>query len=540
MLFNSYTFIFFFLPVVAAVFWAAGQRSKEMALLWLTAASLLFYAWWRPVNVFLIAPSILVNFALARGLERTRDDRPGLTRLLLVSGIVFNLCFLGYFKYLNFFAGVVNDMFGAGYVLTQLILPLGISFITFQKIAFLVDVAAGRTDRFTIRDYALFVLFFPQLIAGPIVHYREMMPQFRVASCRFDATDTSVGIALFSFGLAKKLLLADPLSTIVQPIYAQSAAGLPQSMTDAWIAALGFTLQIYFDFSGYTDMALGIARMFGIKLPMNFNSPLKATSIIDFWLRWHVSLTRFLTAYIYNPISLALTRRRMAQGKPVFGGKNTTASAFLILLVMPTVLTMLVSGIWHGAGYTYIAWGLMHGLLLCVNHLWRLLRPRFWPHAASYQRWFRLPAFLLTFGAVVFAMVLFRSTTIGGAFLLWKGMVGAFGITVPAAVFARLGDAAAWLAALGIVPAWTSGSLFLEAVLRIAVLLFIALALPNTLEILGRYEPALGYRPPKNPAWLQQRLAWQPNSAWAVGLAGISLAGLLSLGQLSEFLYWQF
>ncbi len=192
-------------------------------------------------------------------------------------------------------------------MLTQLVLPLGISFITFQKIAFLVDIQAGRVSRFTLRDYGLFVLFFPQLIAGPIVHYREMMPQFRAASCRFDATDAAVGLTLFSIGLAKKLILADPLSRLVAPLYGHAAAGVPQSLTEAWIGALGFTLQIYFDFSGYTDMALGLARFFGIKLPMNFNSPLKATSIIDFWLRWHISLTRFLTAYIYNPMTLALT-----------------------------------------------------------------------------------------------------------------------------------------------------------------------------------------------------------------------------------------
>ncbi len=540
MLFNSYSFIFGFLPAVLAGFYLLGARNREWALLWLTAASLVFYAWWRPVNVLLIAPSILINFALSRVLERTSEARPRLARITLLGGIAFNLCFLGYFKYLNFFAGSLNDAFGTHFVLTQLILPLGISFITFQKIAFLVDVQAGRVSRFSIRDYALFVLFFPQLIAGPIVHYREMMPQFRALSCRYDPDNVAVGVTLFFFGLAKKLLLADPMSRLIAPLYGQAAAGVPQSMTEAWIAALGFTLQIYFDFSGYTDMALGLARFFGIKLPPNFNSPLKAGSIIDFWLRWHITLTRFLTAYLYNPMTLALTRRRMARGKAVYGGRNTTIPAFFSLLAMPTILTMFVSGIWHGAGYTYILWGVLHGLLLCVNHAWRLVRPRIWPNAAVYNRRMAPVGFVLTFVSVVFGMVLFRAPTASSAVMLWKGMTGAYGASLPQAVFSRLGAAGEWLNTIGVHPAWTSGSVLLEATVRIGVLLAIALAMPNTLEILAPYEPALGVKPAKVRPLAVRALAWTPGRTWAIGLAGIALAGILSLGELSEFLYWQF
>lgn len=540
MLFNSYTFIFGYLPVVLAGFYVLGAQRKEWALLWLSAASLLFYAWWRPINVLLIAPSILVNYGLSRGLERTGEARPALARLLLISGIVFNLCFLGYFKYLNFAAGAFNDAFGTHFVWTQLILPLGISFITFQKIAFLVDVHSGRVSRFTLADYGLFVLFFPQLIAGPIVHYREMMPQFRAASCRWDPANMAVGISLFFFGLAKKVLLADPLSQVIAPLYAKAAVGGAQSATECWIAALGFTLQIYFDFSGYSDMALGLARLFGIKLPVNFNSPLKARSIIDFWLRWHVSLTRFLTAYIYNPLTLTLTRRRIAKGKAIFGGRNTSVPAFLVLLAMPTVLTMLISGIWHGAGYTYIVWGLLHGLLLCINHAWRLVRPRVWPDTKLYNRRMAPIGFLLTFVSVVAAMVMFRSPTLGATFLLWKGMIGCYGIALPQAVFSRLGSAAGWLEALGVQPAWSSGALLLDAAARIGCMLAIALLMPNTLQILAAYEPAIGVKPEKTPARVVRILAWKPNRAWAVGLAGVALAGMLSLGQLSEFLYWQF
>jgi alginate O-acetyltransferase complex protein AlgI len=540
MLFNSYTFLFGFLPVVLIGFFVLGANRREWALLWLTAVSLFFYAWWRPINVLLIAPSILINYGLARGLERTTPSRPAYARAILVAGIVFNLCFLGYFKYLNFFEGALNDAFGAGFVLTQLILPLGISFITFQKIAFLVDVHGGRVSRFSLADYGLFVLFFPQLIAGPIVHYREMMPQFRAAPCRFEAENVAVAISLFFFGLAKKLILADPLSALVAPLYRQAAAGVPQSMLEAWIAALGFTLQIYFDFSGYSDMALGLARFFGIKLPVNFNSPLKATSIIDFWLRWHVSLTRFLTAYIYNPLTLTLTRQRMARGKPVFGGRNTSLGAFLLLLAMPTLLTMLVSGIWHGAGYTYILWGLLHGLFLCINHAWRQIRPRLWVDTKKYNRRMAPIAFALTFLSVVAAMVLFRAPSAAAALLLWKGMVGAYGLALPQAVFSRLGTAAGWLAGIGVQPAWTSGALLMSATIRIGVLLAIALAMPNTLQILAAFEPALGVKPARAPSPLERWLRWAPNSGWAVGLACVALAGILSLGELSEFLYWQF
>jgi D-alanyl-lipoteichoic acid acyltransferase DltB (MBOAT superfamily) len=540
MLFNSYLFIFGFLPFVLLGFYLLGERQRDWALLWLTVASLVFYAWWRPINVLLIAPSILINYGLARALQHAGETRPTLAKAILTLGIVFNICFLGYFKYRMFIEGSLNDVFGTGFILTRLILPLGISFITFQKIAFLVDVQAGRVTQFSLRDYGLFVLFFPQLIAGPIVHYREMMPQFRAAPCRFDATNVSVGITLFSFGLAKKLLLADPLGSLVAPIYGHAAAGIPASLTDAWIAALGFTLQIYFDFSGYTDMALGLARFFGIKLPLNFNSPLKAPNIIDFWLRWHVSLTRFLTAYIYNPLTLSLTRRRAARGKAVFGGRNTTIPAFLTLLAMPTILTMLISGLWHGAGYTFILWGLLHGVFLCVNHAWRVIRPRIWPDTRTYNQRMAPIGFVVTFLSVVYAMVLFRAPTVGAALMLWKGMVGIHGVVLPWVVLFDLGSFGNFLVSLGVQRAWTSGALLLDATVRIAVLLAIALALPNTLEILAAYEPALGVKPAKTPSLILRWLAWRPTDAWAVGLACVTLAGVLSLGELSEFLYWQF
>jgi D-alanyl-lipoteichoic acid acyltransferase DltB (MBOAT superfamily) len=529
MLFNSYVFVCGFLPAVLLGFFLCGRAGRDAALLWLIGASAVFYAWWRPLNVLLMSPSILINFGLARLLLRMRDVRPGLARAVLLCGVAFNICFLGYFKYHNFFLDVAGDITGTHPVLTHVILPLGISFITFQKIAFLVDVQAGRIAAFTLRDYALFVLFFPQLVAGPIVHYREMMPQFHAARGWFNAEDLAVGISLFCAGLFKKAVLADGVAVYVSPIYAAAAAGGHPALLDGWIAALGYTLQIYFDFSGYTDMALGLARLFGIVLPPNFNSPLRATNIIDFWLRWHISLTRFLTAYIYNPLTLALTRRRLAQGRAVMGRK-VTWPAFLWLLVLPTMLTMAVSGLWHGAGYTFVIWGLMHGAFLVINHAWRQVRPK----AAWYGQVAGPGGFLLTFGAVVVAMVMFRADRPGTAWRIWQGMACVQGVALPQAVLAHAGGLQPVLAGIGVRADFGSGAVLFRSLAWILALLVIALACPNTMQILSTYRPALGVRP--EPGGLR----WRPDPAWALFIGVVAAAGFLSLGQLSEFLYWQF
>ena len=375
MLFNSSEFLFVFLPVALSGFYLLGARSRTSAIRWLILVSLAFYAWWRPVNVLIIGPSILINFALASILLRLNQGEGSrrMSTAVLVLGICFNVAFLGFFKYTDFILGSINDILGADLVLRHIILPLGISFITFQKIALLIDVQAGRVRSLTFQDYCTFVLFFPQLIAGPIVHYREMMPQFQAASCRFDKENVAIGLTLLFCGLFKKVVFADNIALLVTPIYDHAATGGRTSFLLAWMAAVGFTLQIYFDFSGYTDMALGLARFFGIRLPPNFNSPLRASNIIDYWLRWNMTLTRFLTAYIYNPLVLWLTRRRLEKGQPGFGGRNTTVGAFVSLLMFPIVITMFVSGLWHGAGYGFIVWGLLHGFYLTINHGWRVV-----------------------------------------------------------------------------------------------------------------------------------------------------------------------
>ena len=543
MLFNSYEFIFAFLPATLAGFFALGVVSRTAALRWIILVSLVFYALWRPLNVLLIAPSILINFALARTLQRLADDgkRFRAARLVLVLGIAFNIAFLGYFKYIDFGLSTINDIFGTNLVLTHVILPLGISFITFQKIAFLIDVHAGRIRSFTLQDYWLFVLFFPQLIAGPIVHYREMMPQFHSASCRFEKENFAVGLTLLSFGLFKKVVLADHVATVVTPIYSQAASGGGISLLLAWGAAIGFTLQIYFDFSGYTDMALGAARFFGIRLPQNFYSPLKASSIIDFWLRWHMTLTRFLTAYIFNPLTLWVTRRRLAKGYPGLG-RDATIGAFSYLLMFPLLLTMFISGLWHGAGYGFVIWGLIYGFYLTINHAWRLIRPQLWSDKASYERIMHPLGFLLTFIAVAVAMVFFRSPTIGSAADLLKGLIGQNGVALPQAIYDHLGPLAGWLHRAGVAsvaPELWSGQELGRMVMWIFASLFIALACPNTLQILDRYEPALGVKPSTTES-AGRIIDWSASLPWAIAVSIVAACGILSLSGPSEFLYWQF
>ena len=543
MLFNSHEFIFAFLPVTLLGFFLLGGRSREGALLWLTLASLFFYAWWRPVNVLIIAPSIAVNYVLARVLLRlvaTGADRSRSARATLALGIVFNVCFLGYFKYVNFAATIAHDLTGADFVMAEVVLPLGISFITFQKIAFLIDVYGGRVQAFTLRSYALFVLFFPQLIAGPIVHYREMMPQFERASCRFDAGSFAVGITLFVVGLFKKVVLADGVAAYATPLFDGAAAGTQLSLFSAWIAALGFLLQLYFDFSGYTDMALGLARMVGVRLPPNFDSPLKARSIVDFWLRWHMTLTRFLTAYLYNPLVLWLTRRRAARGKALLGGRATTVGSFMALLAGPTLLTMFVSGLWHGAGYLFVLWGLLHGVYLTVNHAWRIFGSRLAGGRLARAKP-GVPAFLLTFVAVVVSMVLFRAANLAAAESILEGMFGLNGIGLPPVFFDRVAGVAARLHGFVYVSKEMSATDLVSATAWVIALVCGALLLPNSLQFLERYEPALsGSRATTEVGWLRRTLVWSASPAWVLAMSVLSAIAVLRIGGQSEFLYWTF
>lgn len=544
MLFNSAGFLFGFLPPAVLGFYLLGRFSRVSALRWLIIVSIVFYGWWRPLNVLIIGPSIVINFFFARALLRLSEDEQAVrtSKAALALGILFNVAFLGVFKYTDFVTDTINDVFSANLILRHIILPLGISFITFQKIAFLVDVQAGRVKSFTFQDYCTFVLFFPQLVAGPIVHWRELMPQFYAARCRFDKENVAVGLTLLLFGLFKKVILADRIAPFISPIYSHAASGGHVTFLTAWMAAIGFTLQIYFDFSGYTDMALGLARLFGIKLPPNFYSPLLASNIIDFWLRWHMTLTRFLTAYIYNPLVLRSTRLRVANGRKGFGGRRTTIGAFVSLLMGPTILTMFISGLWHGAGYGFVVWGVLHGIYITINHAWRLTGPRLWSDRKSYERFMKPVGLVVTFITVTATMVFFRATTITSAIDLVKGMVGMNGVGLPGEILARLGPVAALLHRIGVIAVSGSAQDFVKTWIGICILLFIALAVPNTLQILGRYEPALGIRSSATKLAIGKikLLEWGPSLAWAVVVSAIAAIAFVHIGGPSEFLYWQF
>ena len=541
MLFNSYEFLFVFLPITLAVFHLLGRWSQGMALNWLILSSLAFYAWWQPVNVPIIGFSMLVNFVIASWLQNASEapEQAGARSAILILGIAFNIAFLGYFKYTNFLLSASNDLAGTDFVLRQIVLPLGISFITFQKIGFLIDVNSRRIKSFTLREYLLFVLFFPQLIAGPIVHYREMMPQFQISSGRLERTGLAVGLTMICIGLFKKVVLADGVSVFVAPAFASASLG-HAPLVSAWTAALGFTLQIYFDFSGYSDMAAGLAYCVGVRLPLNFYSPLQATSIIDFWSRWHVTLTRFLTAYLYNPILLRLTRRRLAKGLPGLSGRNTRIGVFLQLLAAPTLLTMLISGIWHGAGYVFALWGLLHGVYLVINHAWRLAASRLWPDKKRYSQIMTPVGFMLTFTAVVIAMVLFRSPDVHTAASIYKGMLGMGGVELPQLIIEKLGDKGVHLAHVVSAPG-VSTLQYLQPLLWIGALLSIALLLPNSIQFMRQFEPVLDAKQrPATTGLARLSLQWNPTLPWAIVICALAAAAVMRMGGPSEFLYWQF
>ena len=405
MLFNSYAFIFVFLPAVLLGFFQLARLHPRYAAAWLALASLAFYGYWNPAYIGLLLGSIICNFAFGTWLARSFGRRG--THLLVVA-IAANLVLLGYYKYANFFLSSIDTLSGANWSLGQIILPLGISFFTFTQIAFLVDTWQGKVKEFNFVHYVLFVTYFPHLIAGPVLHHREMMPQFAHSETyRLDWGNIANGMMLFTLGLCKKTLLADAIAPYATAIFDGvqhgSSIGVLPTAYEAWAGALAYTLQIYFDFSGYTDMALGIALMFGVRLPINFDSPYKATSIIEFWRRWHMTLSRFLRDYLYIPLG---------------GNRHGKLRRYLNLMI-----TMVLGGLWHGAGWTFVLWGTLHGIYLTINHLWRdLIADKYLKRV---PRWFSMPlGGMLTFIAIVTSWVLFRATDLAQAVTMLKAMYG--------------------------------------------------------------------------------------------------------------------
>jgi alginate O-acetyltransferase complex protein AlgI len=415
LLFNSYDFALYFLPVALAVFYFLARfGGPRFAAAWLGLASLFFYGYWAPKFLPLMLGSIAANYAfgrLLRFLHRRGSDAQYQRWLVLAFAVVANLALLFYFKYANFFLSNVNGVLGTTFNSLDIVLPIGISFFTFTQIAYVVDTYEGKVDRTDPWHYLLFVTFFPHLIAGPIIHHSEMMPQFEQRETyRFRLEWFVSGALIFMIGLGKKVVFADAIQIYVAPVF-NHAASQPPSFFPAWGGALAYTLQLYFDFSGYTDMALGLSRMFNIQLPLNFDSPYKATNISDFWRRWHMTLSRFLRDYLYVPLG---------------GNRKGTRRRYVNLLG-----TMVLGGLWHGAAWTFVIWGALHGFYLCVNHGWWALRSKLgWttdvPTLAG-----RIAGRSITFVAVVVGWVFFRAESIPSALGVLKGMAGLNGIELP-------------------------------------------------------------------------------------------------------------
>lgn len=498
MLFNSYIFIFLFLPLTVILFHGFRHFGyARLAIFTLVSASFVFYAWWKLEYLFLLLGLMGADFAIASKIQQHRGANRHRARVYLTLGLLINLGALGYYKYANFFIDNLNVLTGFDLTLATIVLPIGISFFTFQKIAFLIDLYQDKVDHFNAMDYALFVTFFPQLIAGPIVHHSEMMPQFaqlkRVSSPMF-----LLGVTTFIIGLAKKVLLADTAALYSTPVFDAAWNSIQPDLLTAWSAVIAYTAQIYFDFSAYSDMAIGIGLMFGIHLPINFDSPYKSASIIEFWRRWHITLSRFLRDYLYIPLG---------------GNRQGPGRRYLNLYI-----TMVLGGIWHGAGWTFLIWGALHGAYLIINHGWHSILKRHDLSALHNSLAFKLFAHALTLLAVMIAWVFFRAPDTATAMTLLSGMSGLHGVTVD------------------------NGSAPVDSLTGLLVcggLMLVAFFMPNTQQLTGYIGPAGAYRShvPKHFSLL---LAWKPSAQWA-SYAGLLLAlCLMSLSQVSEFIYFQF
>lgn len=489
--FNSYQFIIVFLPATLALYFAIAGKNQPAARLFLLAVSFLFYAWWSIEFALLMLATVVANYWFAQRIQGLSGRQATSAKTLLAVAIAANIGLLGYCKYRNFFLANLSAATGMEWPLAPIIVPLAISFNTLQQVAYLIESYRRRVEQPSLATYSLFVLFFPQLAAGPIVRHHELLPQLhdkRIFS--FDQRSFAVGLSFFVLGLAKKLLIADPLSTVADPIFDGALADAP-TLSQAWAGLLAFTFAFYFDFSGYCDMAIGIARMIGIQLPYSFDSPYRATSIIDFWRRWNITLATWLHDYLYVPLT---------------GGRRGKIRRSVSLL-----FAMLLGGLWYGAAWNFVLWGLLQGAYLIINHAWRAAQRRI-------RR--RIPligvptsvGWLLTFGAVVFAWVIFRSPTMAHAFAMFEGLAGLNGLHSEK-LTAVIGPGKG---------------------ITLAVALMIALLMPSTQRIID----AATARRSRTSSGLPLR--WQPTLFWSVALAAIFFLSLTRLSMVGEFVHFPF
>ena len=519
-LFNSYSFLFLFLPVCVIGYYAIGRRYQlEAALHWLTLCSFFFYGWWNPAYLALIIFSMGFNFALGRVL--LPEARPPLfpRKAWLVFGIATNLLLIAWFKYAGFLTLTLNSLAGTDYNLGHIILPLGISFFTFTQIAFLVDVYRGIARENNLVHYFLFVTYFPHLVAGTIVHYKEIIPEFlKQKEFRLRHEDLALGLTVFIVGLFKKVVLADGISPFVAPVFDAASHGVALTFFEGWGAALAYTLQLYFDFSGYSDMAIGLALLFGVCLPINFFSPYRSRNIIEFWRRWHISLSRFLRDYLY-----------IALGGNRFG---------TLMRYRNLMITMLLGGLWHGAAWSFVFWGGLHGVYLVICHAWTAL-------VDNYKNLPRLKllmapiAWTLTFLAVVIAWVFFRASSFGAALDILAAMFGLHGIVLHPETSPTLLH---WLQLTHIAferSVYATRYLNADVILWILWLLAFALLLPNIYQMTAQERPARDQSKliDENPdAHLVYALYWR----WVCVMVVMATVALVNMNKVSEFLYFQF
>jgi alginate O-acetyltransferase complex protein AlgI len=508
MLFNSLPFLLVFLPVALIGFHFVGRLGRIAAVGWLTAASLVFYSYWNKAFLLVLLGSILFNFLCAQAIVRAAK---GGARRILWAGIAGNVAPLVYYKYWFAILNSLGSLATPEHYFGSVVLPLGISFFTLTQIGYLVDLQQGEAKVLGILDHSFFVSFFPHLIAGPILHHREFMPQVtRRRMFRLDWDDVAVGATWFVMGLFKKVVIADQIAGHADLLFANPAG---QPLVRVWCGVLSYAVQLYFDFSGYSDMAIGLARMFSLRFPMNFNSPYKAKSIIEFWQRWHITLTNYLMLYIYNPIAVAINRKRLAEGKAIGRKGIVTAEGFLRIICLPTFVTMVIAGSWHGAGRQFLAFGLLHGFFISINHAWRTFVPK------SMMAWGSgklgtTASVLITFLAVLSAQIFFRADSVQDAFFVLRGAIGVNGA--------------------GIVP---HTGMELLTWLALTLLLAGIWCLPNTQEILSE-KPAQGAEIAGTEGW--SFLRWQPTLRWRFAIGIAFFACFVMMKSASRFLYFQF
>ncbi len=506
MTFTSFQFILLFLPACYVGFLLVHRLLGWTGVYaYLALASLAFYAMFAPILAAILVASVLFNYILGTAIRLRRQQKKP-AGALAIAAIAANLFALGYFKYTNFFIDIANSLAGTGISHLDIIVPVGVSFFTFTQIGFLIEALNGQVKRVGLGKYALFATFFPCVTAGPLLLQRDIFGQMedRKGSA-FNATMLSVGLTMFGIGLFKKVILADSIAPYANLAFDSVALGAAIAPTEAWIGSLAYSLQLYFDFSGYSDMAVGLGFMFGMKLPLNFNSPFKATSISDFWRRWHMTMTRFFTTYLFTPMAMNNTRSAMKNG-------HSSSRKWLQASALPIFYTFVMAGIWHGAGYTFVVYGLIHGLALAIDNGWKHFKM---PKIGAPLGW------TLTMAVVVSGLVMFRAPSVEVATTMLASMWGITTLT-----------GANFGADLVLLDVATATAL-------IVALGAIVLLAPNSQQIL-RSTWISSDPQPEDEAFTETPVRWTPTPTWALIAAVVMVLGFTSLGGDTSFLYYSF